>query len=426
MAEFSAVIRQYLEIKQANREALVFFRLGDFYELFFDDARLAADKLGLTLTSRDTGNGKSPMCGVPHHAAEGYILRLVDMGYRVALAEQVGEAKKGEILRREVVRIYTPGTVISDTNCNANYIATAFMDNKRGAIGLAYCDIATGDFLTTSFDNYSKFLDELHKIAPVEIVINPNFDKANEIKHSIGLTPTVYITDAFNNAAASTKLKSHFGVKSLDGFGFADTAAICAAGALLQYLSDMQATTLAHITTISPYAVTDYMVLDKNARRNLELTESLRDKESVGSLLWVLDHTKTPMGKRLLHKWLLNPLLNINDIVCRHQAVTEFVADAAWLADIRNQLASIPDLERLCAKINYRRVKLNNLAQLARAIAALGEIKRLLAQCESQLNSFFAENMDDLRDCAEEIAQAIGDSQEFVSGYNGALDDLDA
>ena len=426
MSEFSAVMRQYLEIKEANRDALVFFRLGDFYELFFDDARLAADKLGLTLTSRDTGRGKSPMCGVPHHAAEGYILRLVDMGYRIALVEQVGEAQKGGIMRREVVRTYTRGTVVNDTDSRASYIAAVCQERGESAIGLAFCDIATGEFLITFFDNDVKFIDELHKIAPVEIIVNADFGDIQLIESNMDVKPTVYHSWAFHGDHATSTLLSHFGVKSLDGFGIDSTAAISAAGALIQYLGDMQAAALAHITGVSPYAVTDFMVLDKNARRNLELTASLRDGDAVGSLLWVLDYTKTMMGKRLLQKWLLNPLLNISDIACRQQAVAEFVKNAQQHGEIRTTLARIPDLERLCAKLNYRRIGLGDIAALGRAIAAITDVKRLLADFNSQLNAYFAENIDVLPECALEILRAIGDSQDFLPEYDSELDRLRA
>ena len=429
MAEFSAMMRQYMKVKEAHRDALIFFRLGDFYELFFDDARLASQKLGLTLTSRDTGRGKSPMCGVPHHAAEPYIMRLVNMGYRVALCEQVGEAKKGELVPREVVRIYTSGTVVDDTKRGASYIAAVFQAKGKEAFGLAYCDVATGDFLTTHFSETCKLLDELHKIAPVEIVVNPDFKHGDEVKQSVGAASAEYHSWAFFPDIAKEKLISHFGVHNLEGFGLGDEASLCACGALLQYLNEMQSEAAAHIVTISPYAVTNFMSLDKNVRRNLELTETLRDKETEGTLLWALDQTQTAMGGRLLRKWLEGPLLDIKDIICRQQAVQEYVEQAALREEIRERLDKIADMERLSAKINYRRITPQDLMLLGQSIEAIAAVKGLLSGFESKLNSYFANALDDLGDVQDKINRALLGRDEdcmIAQGYDENLDWLRA
>ncbi|MCL2397945.1 MAG: DNA mismatch repair protein MutS [Defluviitaleaceae bacterium] len=424
MAEFSAMMRQYLEIKAQHKENLVFFRLGDFYELFFDDARLAAEKLGLVLTSRDTGQGKASMCGVPHHAAEGYILRLVDMGHRVALCEQVGDAPKGGLMPRQVVRVYTPGTVMQDEG--NGYIAAVFQG--KGAFGLAYCDVATGEFLATTLDTEGKLLDELHKIAPVEIIANPDLRPIEAIKNNIGPVPNIYHFWAFLHDVARDKLLGHFGVANLEGYGLVDEPATCAAGALLHYLSEMQAASLAHITTVSTYAVTNYMILDKNTRRNLELTETLWDKGVAGTLLWVLDKTRTAMGGRLLRKWLENPLLDINDINTRQEAVGEYAENAALRGDVAVQLEKIADMERLCAKINYGRVTAGDLAALSNSMAAIADVKGLLDGASSGLNTYFAAEIDDLADVLSKIRAVIPEEampgQMIAAGYDQALDSM--
>jgi len=416
-----------MDIKQAHRDALVFFRLGDFYELFFDDARLVAEKLGLTLTSRETGSGKCPMCGMPHHAAEAYIMRLVEMGHRVALAEQVGEAKKGAIVRREVVQVYTPGTVMKDTNVRASYIAAIFQG--KDGLGLAYCDVSTGDFLTTSFDGDSivKFLDEIHKIAPAEIIVNADFTLGDDVAR-VAIRPVVYNSWAFMNEMAQEKLSTHFGVHNLEGFGFTDNSSINASGALLFYLYEVAPNAaLSYISSINPYVVTDHMILDKNVRRNLELFDTLREKEYEGTLMWVMDRTKTAMGRRLLRKWMENPLLNVDDIKMRQQAVADFLKRAKVHDNIRSKLADITDLERFCAKISYRKVSLADFYVLGKSIASIASVKGSLSKLPSHLNAYFAENIDSMEDVGKIISEAISDDDGrliIADGLDAALDTL--
>ena len=422
---FSAVMQQYMAIKEAHKEALVFFRIGDFYELFFDDARLASQKLGLVLTSRETGQGKAPMCGVPFHAAEGYIKHLVDLGHRVALCEQIGTPRKGEILSREVVRVYTPGTIIDDTKSGANFIAVIYQEQEAGIqYGLAYCDVATGDFLTTSFNDFDKLLNEIYKINPAEIVVNPAFSLSDGLAESTGIKPVIYHIWAFYSDIAKEKLLSHFNLHNLEGLGLGDDAKLCASGALLCYLSEMQAASLSHINSIEPYSVSDFMILDKNARRNLELTETLREKESVGSLFWVLNQTKTAMGERLLRKWLENPLLQKNDIECRHQAVGEYAENEARRDEIREKLGEIVDLERICARINYGRITVTDLGILSRSITALGAVKGLLTDFSSKLNSYFFESLDNLQDISIKIDHILPDGESVGAGCDAELDRL--
>ncbi|MDR2183500.1 MAG: DNA mismatch repair protein MutS, partial [Clostridiales bacterium] len=311
LADYSPMMRQYLEIKEAHKDALLFFRLGDFYELFFDDARIAAEKLGLHLTARETGRGKCPMCGVPHHAAEGYILRLVEAGHKVALCEQMpgAKGKKGEVMERKVVRIYTRGTIFDDSKSLSSYIAAIFSQDDA-TFGLAYADVATGDFYATCLASADKLIDELHKINPQEIIVSPDFSRSGHIKAEIGTMPDNYHSRAFSYDFAEKKLTEHFGTDCIREFSLADKHSMAAAGALLQYLHATQQNALPHIGKISAYATAEFMILDRHAFRNLELVETLREKDTVGTLFWVMDQTKTPMGKRLLRKWMENPLVS--------------------------------------------------------------------------------------------------------------------
>jgi len=426
MSGYSPMILQYMEIKEKHKDSLVFFRLGDFYELFFDDARLVSDKLGLNLTSRESGIGKCPMCGVPHHAAEGYILRLVAMGYKVALCDQVGDSKKGEILQRKVVRIYTPGTTINDTNKTNSYISAII--KSENLYGLAYCDVATGDFYTTSFNDDKRLLDELHKIAPKEIITDPFFDLGSNIKEDIGIAPNILNTSSFLYDAAKEKILEHFQAVNLDECGLSDcdSTCICACGALIDYLYETQQSSLLHITKIEVYTITDFMMLDKSTRRNLELTETLREKETAGTLLGVMNKTKTAMGERLLTKWMNNPLMSIPDIKTRQEAVGEYAADPELRKRIRESLAGIADLDKLCGKINYKRIKSADFAVLRKSALAMCKVKGFLGSAKSSLNAYFAKEMDDLNDISNKIASAISmDGNTLIArGYNKALDEL--
>jgi len=390
MAEMSKLMRQYMELKEQHKDALLFFRLGDFYELFFDDALIASDKLGLHLTGRETGQGRAPMCGLPHHAAEAYIQRLVEAGHKVALCEQITTGgSKGELMERKVVRVFTPGTIIDDTKSTNNYVAVIFSGNET-AFGLAYADVATGDFFVTSLDSREKLEDELHKIAPKEII--DNFELSEADSHQ--------------------KLVSHFGAN----FGFSDKCAICAAGALVHYLYETQQNSLAHIGKINPYVQSDFMILDKSTFRNLELVETLREKDTEGTLFWVMNQTVTAMGKRLLRKWLESPLLSLADIVTRHDAVAEFKENSVLRAEARAALGKISDIERLCGKITYRKVSPKDFLNLQRSIVVFPDIKGLLTGLESSLNTYFANSLDGLSDICNNIQSA------FEEGRNVELD----
>jgi len=420
------MMRQYMEIKEKHKDALLFFRLGDFYELFFDDARIASEKLGLHLTSRETGQGKSPMCGLPHHAAEDYILRLVEAGHKVALCEQVPQVdSKNGLMERKVVRVYTPGTVFDESKNTSNYIAAIFSENST-TFGLAYADIATGDFFVTQFDAPNKLTDELHKISPKEIIANPDFPMLREVKDEIDLTPNVYHFWAFLHDFASEKLVSHFGAEALDATKLS-APSINAAGALMQNLHETQQTALSHINKISRYTTGDFMILDKSTFRNLELVETLREKDTVGTLFWAMDQTRTPMGKRLLRKWMESPLVNAKDIATRQAAVTDFVENSTFREEMRTALGKISDIERLCGKIIYWRVTARDFIALKQSLDAFTDIKQILRHASSALNTYFRENLDTLADVREKIEGALSaaptdEGSMFAEGYDDNLD----
>ena len=422
------MMRQYLEIKEKHKDALLFFRLGDFYELFFDDARIASERLGLHLTARETGRGKSPMCGLPHHAAEGYILRLVEAGHKVALCEQVpgSDVKKGELMERKVVRIYTPGTIFDDSKSFSNYIAAIFSEDGA-AFGLAYADAATGDFYAATLGTLDKLIDELHKINPREIIVNPDFSGITDIKSEIGVKPSYYHFWAFLHDFAQEKLASHFGADSIINL---DKHNMGASGALLQYLHETQQSAMPHIRKITAYSPADFMILDRHTYRNLELSETLREKETVGTLFWAMDRTKTPMGKRLLRKWMENPLVSVKDIGTRHEAVGEFAEKPVRLEDMREALGKIADIERLCGKLTYWRVTSRDFIMLKQSIAAIADVKRLLGGTASALNTYFWEHLDVMTDIYDKISRAFvetptadtGGAGMFADGYDADLD----
>ena len=428
LSHYSPMMQQYLEIKEKHKDALLFFRLGDFYELFFDDARIASELLGLHLTSREAGRGKSPMCGLPHHAAESYILRLVEAGHKVALCEQMpdDEGKKGELMKRKVVRIYTPGTIFDDSQSAGNYIAAIYSEDDA-AFGLAYADVATGDFYTASLNSFDKLIDEMHKINPREIIASPDFPGIADIKLEIGVAPNYYHFWAFLYNFAQEKLTSHFGADNIINF---DKYCLGASAALLQYLHETQQSTMPHIHKITAYSPSDFMILDRHTYRNLELGETLREKDTVGTLFWAMDQAQTPMGKRLLRKWMESPLVSSKDIATRHEAVGEFAENPARLEDIREALGKIADIERLCGKLTYWRVTARDFTALGRSITAIADVKRLLDGTASVLNAYFWENLDILTDVHGKINRAFSETPPsdtdgagmFANGYDGDLD----
>ncbi|MCA9946968.1 MAG: DNA mismatch repair protein MutS, partial [Anaerolineales bacterium] len=344
--------QQYLDIKAQHQDAIVFFRLGDFYETFDDDARLAAEELDLVLTSRPQGkNQRTPMAGVPHHAAEGYIARLIAKGYKVALCEQIGDASqiKG-LMPREVVRVFTAGTVIEPGMLDAgrnNYLTAVLLEGDR--VGLAYADVTTGEFATTQFNGRRRLTEELARLDPAELLL-PDSELAyqgdGEAK-AVSRLPDW----RFEEGNARQTLLRHFGVDSLSAFGCeGKSLATRVAGAILYYLQETQKGAVGQIQRLATYSVEGFMALDTATRRNLELTESLGGERS-GSLLKVLNKTVTPMGARLLRDRISRPLLDVGNLNGRLDQVDTFFNDALLRADLRATLKGLPDLERLTNRV---------------------------------------------------------------------------
>ena len=343
MAELSPMMQKYLETKEEYKDCVLFYRLGDFYEMFFDDAINVSRELELTLTGRDCGlDERAPMCGVPFHAAETYINRLVQKGYKVAICEQVEDPKAAKgLVKREVVKIITPGTnfnpgaLSEDKN---NYLMSiAYLGN---GIGLATCDITTGEFLVTELTTGREVIDEINKFSPSEIICNEAFSisgiEIGDITDRLNIAVTQMEPWYFDDKSAIKIIQEHFKISQLEGLGLKDyPSGLIAAGALLNYLYETQKNSLPHLTGITPYVTGKYMIIDSSTRRNLELVETMREKQKKGSLLWVLDKTKTAMGARLLRKMIEQPLIVKDDILKRQQAIKELIDNFIDREEIR-------------------------------------------------------------------------------------------
>ncbi len=412
--ELTPMMEQYLDIKKKHADAILFFRLGDFYEMFFDDAEEASRILHITLTARSSKNNKIPMCGVPHHAAQNYIARLVKAGKKVAICEQVEKPTKGKnIVKREISKVITPGTFIADSllDSSVNQYLLSLTKSEQ-VYGLAYADISTGEFFVTEVRNIEELFAELYKISPSETIVPESLSKTEDLKEikqiSLGA-----ITDCpdwyFEFSYSIRQLKEHFNVETLEGFGCEDLpSAISASGALIKYLKDTQRGKMNNIDVISTYSVDEYMGLDKNSHRHLELVKNQQDLTTRGTLLGVLDKTRTPMGRRLLRKWILNPLIDPGSIKKRQISVQDFFDEPSLRSKIRDILKEVYDMERLTNKIVLSSANARDLRSLASSIANIGRIKSLLE------NSFalegisrLSEGIDPLKDVLDLIEKSI-------------------
>ena len=395
--------QQFLDIKAQYPDAIVFFRLGDFYETFDEDAEIAARELDLVLTSRPQGkNQRTPMAGVPHHAAEGYIARLISKGYKVALCEQVGTEPVNGLMPREVVRLFTAGTVIEPGMLDAarnNYLASVICEDERA--GLAYADITTGEFAATVLENRHALLEELSRLAPAELLVPENESISFPEVSSISTLPDW----RFELGTARQTLLNHFGVTSLDAFGCENKPlAARAAGGVLFYLQETQKGNVAQIQRLATYSADGFMALGMNTRRNLELTETIAG-QSFGSLLHVLEKTVTPMGARLLRQRLARPLLDIDDLNERLDQVESFFEDALLRADTRTNLKSMPDLERLTNRVLSSTATPRDLDHIGQALTTIPELRSLLADQLSLQN--LAEKLDPCPETVDLISRAI-------------------
>lgn len=419
MAEYSPMMQHYLKTKEEYKDCILFYRLGDFYEMFFDDAILASKELELTLTGKECGQEeRAPMCGVPFHAAETYIARLIGKGYKVAICEQMEDPKLAKgIVKREVIRVVTPGTVIESNLLDEkknNYIMAIY---KNGIyFGISICDVSTGDFKATQIketNNFSMALDEISRYSPAEIVVNDLMYATTEEIAKIRERFQIYISkqeeEKFSNN--SEELLNKYNIVNEDGNEIKDindkTLCICAINGLLTYILETQKTSLDHINKITLYNNTKYMCLDINARRNLELTEKLRDKSKKGTLLWVLDKTSTSMGGRRLRRWLNDPLLDVERINKRLNAVKELKEKLILRGDITDLLKKVYDIERLVGKISYGNANGRDLISLKNSIKQLPELKRIMVSADSTLLKELYEELDTLEDIYTIIDNAI-------------------
>ena len=442
MAKVTPMMEQYFEIKNRYRHCLLFFRLGDFYELFFDDAVIGSRELGLTLTGKDWGQKeRAPMCGVPFHSADSYIDKLVQSGYKVAICEQVEDPKLAKgIVKRDVIRIVTPGTVIDnevlDENKN-NYIMSIYGDSKGYA--LAVCDVTTGEFQTVEFTSANaeeKLFDEAARFMPAEIITNGYFLNtpcAGRIRKNlnIDLNDAGDACFAYRNAAKT--ICRHFDILSVDGLGLGErTFSVCASGGLLDYLYETQKNNLEHIGKITLYSTNDFMLLDVSTRRNLELTETMRENSRRGSLLWVIDKTKTAMGARLLRKWVEQPLINSADINKRLDAVEELKDDFFKREEIKDVLSTMHDFERIMGRIVYKTANARELVNLKNSIENLPQLKKILENSKSGYMKEIYSELDTLEDIFALIDKAIVDDPPFSvreggmikEGYSSEADSL--
>ena len=445
MAEFTPMMKQYLDIKKQHENCILFFRLGDFYEMFFDDAEVVSRELELTLTGKDCGQKeRAPMCGVPFHSCESYIARLVQKGYKVAICEQTEDPALAKgLVKRDVVRIITPGTVIEGSMLDEsrhNYLAAIWLQKENREIGLCFCDCSTGDINVTSLsgaDMIQRLTNELGRFDPREVLINTTAALQQEIQtfltDRLNVTADVREDDEFDERLTTEIVLSHFGKHTLDELQLSDhMPSVRALGCVLAYLRSTQMNGLERLNHLNVYSDVQHMRLDINTRRNLELLETMRSKEKRGSLLGVLDRTSTAMGKRLIRSWIEQPLIQPAPIIARLNAVEELVKNTVLRSEIREALTGVYDLERLMTRIIYGSANARELRSLCLTIGAVRPIKEALQGAGSTLLSQLEQDMDPLQDMESLLSSAIVDDPPFSvreggmirEGYNPDLDEL--
>lgn len=404
-----------METKEQYKDCILFYRLGDFYEMFFDDALVASKELEITLTGKSCGlEERAPMCGIPYHAVEGYLSKLVSRGYKVAICEQVEDPKLAKgLVKREVIRVVTPGTNLNVQSLEAgknNYLLSIAYTSD--GIGISAADVTTGDYYVTEVEDLKKLNDELMKYEPSEIICNEAFlvsgFDVNDLKSRLHISVNALESHMFDDDGCRRILMKHFKVNTLIGLGVEEfPTGLLAAGALLQYLYDTQKTDLEHFTHIYPYLTSKYMLLDSSTRRNLELTETLREKQKRGSLLWVLDKTKTAMGARLLRNYIEQPLIEKDEMEKRLDAIQELNQDSISRDEIREYLNPIYDLERLLSKVTYKTANPRDLIAFRNSLEMLPPIKTVLSAFEKEELVEIREQIDGLEDIYQLIDEAI-------------------
>ena len=431
MAGLSPMMAQYMETKKQYQDCILFYRLGDFYEMFFDDALTASRELEITLTGKECGlEERAPMCGVPYHAVDSYLSRLVQKGYKVAIAEQMEDPKQAKgLVKREVIRVVTPGTITSsqalDETKNNYLMAIVYLGDK---MGVSVADITTGDFLVTEVGSERSLFDEINKFSPAEIIYNDAFAMSgislDEMKDRYHFAVSAVDSHYFQDESCRKVLKEHFKVNGLEGLGLGDyDSGVIAAGAVLQYLYETQKTTMDHLTSIVPYYTGNYMVLDSSTRRNLELLETMREKQKRGSLLWVLDKTRTAMGARLLRTWIEQPLIHKEEILERQKAIEELNMNYISREELREYLNPVYDLERLIGRISYKSANPRDLLAFRNSIAMVPYMKQLLQEFTCANLKALEEEMDPLEDLNDLISRAIAEEPPVTVREGGIIRD---
>ena len=431
MGQLTPMMQKYVETKEQYKDCILFYRLGDFYEMFFEDAVTASKELEITLTGKDCGlEERAPMCGIPYHAADNYLNKLVAKGYKVAICEQVEDPKLAKgLVKREVIRVVTPGTNLNmqalDESRNNYLMCIAYIDNMYG---ISTVDISTGDYYVTEVNDSKELLDEINRFSPSEIVCNETFymsgidlsDMVDRLHISMSSLETWYFSDEM----CVSILKEHFKTSSLNGLGLIDLEiGVIAAGALLKYLYETQKNSLAQLTKITPYSTGKYMIIDSFTRRNLELVETLREKQKKGSLLWVLDKTKTAMGARYLRQIIEQPLVNKKQIIKRQNAIEEFNNNIITREELREYLNPVYDLERLISRVAYKTANPRDLISLKSSLSMLPHIKTLLKSTKSELLQECFDNLDTLEDIFELIENSITEEPPIQIKEGGIIKD---
>lgn len=431
MAEYSPMMQHYLQTKEEYPDCILFYRLGDFYEMFFEDAKIVSRELELTLTGKSCGQEeRAPMCGVPFHAYESYMNRLVAKGYKVAICEQMEDPKQAKgMVRREVIRVVTPGTNINEQALDEgknNYIMCIVSLSDQ--FGVATADVTTGDFFVTEVDSKRRLLDEIYKFSPTEVVCNEALFMSgldiDDLKNRVGIVLYSLGHWYFDDSLCENTLKEHFRVNSLEGLGLADLeCGMIASGSLLKYLYETQKNSLEQISAIHPYTTGKFMVLDSSTRRNLELVETLREKAKRGSLLWVLDKTKTAMGARMLRSFVEQPLIEKEEIEGRLDAIEELMQRAIDREELREYLNPVYDLERLLTRITYQSANPRDLTAFKSSIGMIPHIRGILLELQSKEIQGICEDMDTLEDLYTLIDAAIEEEPPITVREGGIIKD---
>lgn len=429
MAGLSPMMTHYLETKKEYPDCLLFYRLGDFYEMFFEDAVTVSRELEITLTGKECGlEERAPMCGVPHHAVENYLIRLVQKGYKVAIAEQMEDPKLAKgLVKREVIRVVTPGTITSaqalDETKNNYLMGIVYIGET---FGIAVADISTGDFLVTEVESERELTDEINKFNPSEIICNEAFYVSGvdieDIKNRYHAVVSSLDNHFFSDEVCRKILKEHYKVGALSGLGLEDyDNGIIAAGSVMQYMYETQKSSLSHITNITPYSTGQFMIIDTSTRRNLELLETLREKQKRGSLLWVLDRTKTAMGARMLRTYIEQPLIHKSEIINRQNAIEELNMNYISREEICEYLNPIYDLERLIGRISYKTANPRDLISFKNSLEMLPYIKKILEEFNSDMLMNLQEELDPLTDVKDLIDRAIIDDPPITVREGGII-----